>query len=110
MNRRLTVAQWAVVLAMCVYSAAIWPSVPQSIPVHWSTNGADQSWDKPAGLLLLPARAVVVLVVLTPLPRIGPNRARYPEFANARSVATLLAVAGLGALHIVLLAFVLGGP
>src|SRR5919199_6154295 len=105
MHRWLTVAPWAVVLAMCAYSAAIWPSLPQSIPVHWSMSGPDQYWDKPAGLLLLPALTLLVLVGSKLVPRIDPHRARGPDLAGAFAVATLGVVLLLGAVHIVVLAF-----
>jgi uncharacterized membrane protein len=111
MTRWLTVAQWAIVVAMFVAGALAWPFAPDSLPVHWSLGGqANRYGGKVEGLFLLPAITLVVLVGVKLLPRIDPLKAHYAEFSRAYAVVALLIVAFLAAVYATTLAVAFGVP
>lgn len=81
---------WGLVAAMFALGALVWPLAPDSIPVHWNLAGRpDRYAGKLEGLFLFPAIALIVLLGLSLLPRVDPNRARYAEFRGAYAVIRL---------------------
>jgi uncharacterized membrane protein len=111
MTRTLKTSWWTegpqllVLLAMFALAAWTWGSAPERIPVHWNAAGeVDRFGGKLEGLLLLPALAFGVYLLMLFLPRVDPGRASYANFAETYNVIrfTLLGfLAGLyGWLHL----------
>lgn len=71
------------IVAMFVLAAMAWPSAPDRIPVHWGLTGeVDRYGGKVEGLLMPPAEAVLVYLLMLFLPRIDPGRANYERFSG----------------------------
>jgi uncharacterized membrane protein len=114
MNRtaeRLVMGQWVLVAGLFAAAALVWPSAPDSIPVHWSLDGQpDRYAGKLEGLLALPATALVLALLLKFLPRIDPMRERYTEFAAAYALTGLAIITVLAAVYGVILLWIYGTP
>lgn len=75
--------QWLILVAMFVAAAALWPSTPRRVPVHWNASGqVDGYGGRFAGLLLLPLIAIGIYLLLLFIPRIDPGKANYSQFAG----------------------------
>lgn len=62
-------------LLLCGPLAAHWPDLPSRVPVHFDLTGHPDGFGSKTLLLLLPATAVLLYVVLTVV-------ARYPAYFN----------------------------
>jgi uncharacterized membrane protein len=110
-SKWLTLAPWLIVAAMFVAGLVAWPFAPDSIPVHWSLAGdVNRYGSKLEGLFLMPAVALLVLLLMTFLPRIDPRRASYASFARAYSFILVLIAAFLGVIYAMTLAVTFGIP
>ncbi len=68
-NLRIEAIQWALIGAMFVLAAVVWPSAPDQIPVHWGLSGEpDRYGGKIEGLLLLPLVTLGVYFAMLLLP------------------------------------------
>ena len=101
-NWRVELSQWVIIAAMFVAAILIWPSVPSRIPVHWNAAGkVDGYGGKAEGLLLLPAIALGIYLLLLFIPRIDPGRANYVQFSGPYLIvryAVLVMMAAIDAL------------
>jgi uncharacterized membrane protein len=108
---RAEIAMLAIIAAMFVAAAAVWPSAPDAIPVHWNASGqVDRYGGRFEGLILLPLIALSFYLLLRYLPLIDPLRANYARFGGAYlaiRVAVLLLIAGI---HAMVIAWVLQRP
>ena len=69
---------------MFLVSAVVWSRVPERIPAHWNAYGhVDRYGGKWEGLLLLPAIATGLYLLMLLLPRIDPGKANYERFQTA---------------------------
>ena len=101
--RALELAQWVVVVGMFVVGAALWPSTPEAVPVHWNLAGqVDRYGGKFEGLFGVPIVALLVLVLFELLPRFDPHRARYAEFKTAYTAIRLGVLAVLACVYAVI--------
>lgn len=95
-------------LALCLFSfciqLALYPSLPETVPIHWNASGEVDGWaGKPAALLMgiLPFGIAVLLAVL---PKIDPNRESYRKHMNIyRLLSALLVVFFIGVVWLVML-------
>jgi uncharacterized membrane protein len=111
MTRWLTALQWLIVGLMFVAAAAVWPSAPDAIPVHFGITGeANRYGGKVEGLLTMPVVALGVLVLLKLLPRLDPRRDRHADFAVPLAVITLAIEVFFALIYAVTLAVILGVP
>ena len=93
---RIEAVQWAIIGAMFVLAAVVWPAAPDRIPVHWGLSGEpDRYGGKIEGLLLLPLATLGVYLAMLLLPRVDPKRANYAQFGGAYTVLRLSMVAFL---------------
>lgn len=101
---RAELPQLAVIAALFAWSALLWPSAPDTLPVHFDLSGnVDRTGGKLEGLFALPTVALGVYLFLRFLPRLDPARANYPSFAGAYAtirftVLVMLAVVDLAVL------------
>jgi uncharacterized membrane protein len=92
--------QWLVLLSMFTLAAWTWKDAPDRIPVHWTLAGeVDRYAGKLEGLLLLPAVALAVYLLMLFLPRIDPGRANYATFAGTYIVIRFAVLGLLAALY-----------
>lgn len=108
-NLRIEAIQWALIGAMFVLAAVVWPSAPDQIPVHWGLSGEpDRYGGKIEGLLLLPLVTLGVYFAMLLLPRVDPRRANYALFEGAYAVIRLSAVVFLALVYGLILLWVRG--
>jgi len=87
--------------AMFVTALAVWPHMPDRLPVHWGLSGDPNRWGgRFEALLGLPLTALGVYVLLLVLPRIDPRREHYPSFAGPYSAIRAVLVGSLFALQL----------
>ena len=108
---RVELPQLAVVAGLFLWSAVLWPTAPERLPVHFDVAGnVDRYGGKAEGLLLMPAIALGLYLLLRFLPAIDPARANYPAFAGAYGVIRLTAVVVMALIDAALLLPVMGVP
>lgn len=108
-NLRIEAVQWALIGAMFVLAAVVWPSAPERIPVHWGPSGQPDAYGgKFEGLLLMPLLALGLYLLLLFLPRVDPRRANYERFEGAYKIIRLSVVAFLALLYGSVLLWVAG--
>ena len=97
------------IAAMFVASAIVYPTAPDTIPVHWGLNGEPNGWGgKFEGLFLLPLMTAGIYLLLLFLPNIDPKRANYDKFGNVYRVIRTLIVVFMASLHGVIIASIKG--
>jgi uncharacterized membrane protein len=111
LNWRLELPQWILIAAMFALAATVWPTAPDTMPIHWNLRGEVDGWGgKFAGLLLLPLMALGLYLLLLLLPRIDPRRASYARFAGAYAVMRFALTAFLVAVYVVTVLAALNRP
>ncbi|MSQ37054.1 MAG: DUF1648 domain-containing protein [Chloroflexi bacterium] len=106
---RLELPQLVIVAGLFIWSAVLWPSAPERMPVHFDITGtADRYGGRAEGLLLLPAVALGVYLLLRFLPLLDRARANYPAFAGAYGVVRLTVVVVMALIDAALLLPVMG--
>lgn len=99
-NWRVELPQLALIAVMFVLAALIWPSAPDRIPIHWNAAGeVDGYGGKAEGLLLLPATALGLYLLLLFLPRADPGRANYLQFAGVYALIRIAVLVLLAAIY-----------
>ena len=85
---------WLLLLAAGLIAAVVWPVAPAQLPLHWNAFGEiDRYGNRLEGVLLLPALALGVYLLLLVLPRLDPGRANYAQFAGAYAAIRFAALA-----------------
>jgi uncharacterized membrane protein len=86
--------QWLILAAMFVSAAALWPTIPSRVPVHWNASGhADNYGGKFEALFLMPLIALGLYLLLLLLPRVDPGRANYAQFSGVYLVVRYVVLA-----------------
>jgi uncharacterized membrane protein len=97
------------IAAMFVASAIVYPTAPDTIPVHWGINGEPNGWGgKFEGLFLLPLMTAGIYLLLLFLPKIDPKRANYDKFGGVYRIIRTLIVVFMAGLHGVIIAQIKG--
>lgn len=69
------------VLGMSVAGAALYPCLPDTIPVHWGFEGQPNGWaSKTWGAWIIPAMSLAFLILFPLIPKIDPKRENYKYF------------------------------
>lgn len=101
----------ALIVAMWVAAVLLWPTTNRPVPVHWGASGeVDRYGGRFEGLLLLPAFAVALYLLMLVLPRFDPGRLNYPRFAGAYYTFRAVTTALLAVLYAVMLLSARGVP
>ena len=108
---RLELGMLLVIAAMFAAAAAVWPSAPDAIPVHWNVSGeVDRYGGRFEGLLLLPLAALVIYLLMRYLPRIDPLRANYARFSGAYTAIRAAVLALMAGIYGMVIAWVQQKP
>ena len=108
-NWRTEWPHWALLAAMFLAAAIVWPLAPDRLPVHWNLAGeVDRYGGRFEGLALLPALALGLYCLLRSLPRLDPGRANYALFEGAYATIRLATLGVLAAFHGVVILAALG--
>jgi uncharacterized membrane protein len=110
-DRRVEIALLALIGLMFAAALIVWPSAPAQIPVHWNASGdIDRYGGKVEGLLLLPALALGIYLLMRYLPRIDPGRANYARFSGAYTAIRAGVVFLMAGIYGMVIAWVLKVP
>ena len=99
------------ILVMLGFSAWAWPQIPDGarVPIHWGLDGQPNGWaPKWVALLISPAIAAVVAIVLGVIPAIEPRRSNLARSSSFYLTAWAGAMIVLAVVHIVAVAVALG--
>ncbi len=108
---RVELPQRVIIAGLFIWSAVLWPTAPERMPVHFDVAGnVDRYGSKAEGLLLIPATALGLYLLLRFLPAIDPARANYPAFAGAYAVIRIALVVVMALIDAALLLPVMGVP
>jgi uncharacterized membrane protein len=100
-----------ILIGMVVAAVVLWPSMPDRLPMHWNAAGQIDRWGgKGEGLLLLPAAACGLYLLLRFLPRLDPRREHVAAFQGVLAVLRLTMVLFMAAVYAAVLAHGLGHP
>lgn len=100
---------WLVIAAMFVASTLAWGDVTGPVPVHWNIRGeVDGYGSRMEALLLVPAIALGMYLLLLLLPRIDPARANYASFTGPYALMRAALTASMAGMHALVLATALG--
>ena len=81
-TRKHAIWIWLLVIANAVFSAAMYPRLPDPAPMHWNIRGQVDGWGPPwLAAALFPACMVFVLGLLAILPKLGPFRENLKSIA-----------------------------
>lgn len=99
------------IVAMFAIAAAVWPTAPDRIPVHWGPDGQpDRYGGKVEGLFSIPLMAAGMYLLLIILPRVDPRREHYARFAGAYGIIRTTIVALLAAVYLLIVLWARGRP
>lgn len=97
------------VVGMFVLALAVFPLLPEQIPVHWNVRGEVDGWmGRWPGAFIVPLIALGVWSVLWVLPEIDPRRAQYEGSWGTYGLVVNLVVSFLALVEVVTLAAALG--
>ena len=100
-----------VMLAVLVFTAAVYGKLPERMPVHWSIDGEpDRYGSRVEGALLLPALLLAVWALMRVLPKIDPRRENYAKFESTYELFVQITLTILALIHIAILGIALGWP
>jgi len=92
------------IAAACVVAAVLYPGLPEMIPTHWNAQGqVDGYMKKPAGVLMMPAMAVVTYVIMKLIPVISPRGFRTDKFSDVIGVLQVTLVGFMSIVAILVL-------
>ena|SRR5579871_2349636 len=66
--------------AVALYTAIVYPSLPDRIPIHWNIRGEIDGWGPKSTVLISPAMILLGLVLLHGLPALSPIRFKIDTF------------------------------
>lgn len=100
-----------VVMPMLVFAAAVAPSLPERVPIHWNVRGEVDGWGSPWFSMLLPAGLAFGLWSLAQLlPAIDPHRRNFARFGGEYWLIMNLVTLFLAALQVLTAGSALGWP
>lgn len=100
---------WLIMAGLFISSIALYPSLPEQIPIHWNIQGeVDGYGSKFSGAFFLPFLTLGLYVLLVLLPKIDPRQENYAKFAGAYEVFKWMMILFMAVIHGVVLASSLG--
>jgi uncharacterized membrane protein len=101
----------ACIAAMLVFGATVYGRLPDRVPSHWNIYGqVDATSGRLGAVLMLPAIAAGVWLLMLVLPRIDPRRAAYASFAGTYQLIMNAVVLFMALVHVALLGAAIGWP
>ncbi|HLK57691.1 MAG TPA: DUF1648 domain-containing protein [Chthonomonadaceae bacterium] len=90
--------------AILLYSLALYPHLPDLIPIHWDWHGRVDGWaDKRWAIFLMPGTMLLILGAMVALPALSPRRFQIEPFAGTFNYLMLVTCGLMGYLQIVML-------
>ncbi|MCR4436115.1 MAG: SdpI family protein [Clostridiales bacterium] len=100
---------WGLAAVPMLMSAAVYPFLPDEIPLHWNALGqVDRIGAKFPGAFILPAICLLLPLLMGILPRLDPRRENYEKFSGAYYWMRVCFVVVFGIINAVVLLICLG--
>lgn len=101
-----------IVAAAFIATAAVYPDLPDRIPVHWNMQGEVDRWSgrRISGALMMPLIIVLLWALMRWLPYIDPRRDNYAKFSTAFEAIMITLMLFMLLLHGMMLRAALGYP
>ncbi|MBI3863555.1 MAG: SdpI family protein [Planctomycetia bacterium] len=103
----MTKAWWIIACALTVLAiagtAAIYPSLPEKIPIHWNAHGEIDGWGAKPWSFLSPAIMVGMLGLLSVIPWLSPKQFEVDTFRGTYAFIVALVIALIGFIHVLTL-------
>jgi immunity protein, SdpI family len=97
------------VLVAAAFGGVMWHHLPLRVASHWNASGQVNGWtSRTALVILLPAVALVMAVVLRYVPQIDPKRRNFPLHAPAYWLVVNVLLGFLAVLHVAIIGYNLG--
>jgi len=94
----------AIIAVTALYSAILYPNLPNPTPSHWNAEGKIDGYSSPLTMcLLMPGIMVALLLLLVALPKMSPGRFKVDSWVRVYNVIMVLVLAMQGTLHFVIL-------
>jgi len=94
----------AIIGVAALYSAVLYPSLPNPTPSHWNAEGKIDGYSSPLFMcLLMPGMMVALLMLLLALPKMSPGKFKIDSWVRVYNVIMVLVMALEGSLHFVIL-------
>ncbi|MGE6547666.1 SdpI family protein [Bacillus mycoides] len=71
------------ILITCIAWAFAWPNLPDTMIIHWGTEGANGFTSKLNAMLLLLGIMIFTYILLTVTPKIDPKKKNYDKFSRS---------------------------
>ncbi|HYN82407.1 MAG TPA: DUF1648 domain-containing protein [Gemmatimonadaceae bacterium] len=99
------------VIVAVLATLAVYSRLPEQVPTHWNMSGEVDDWSSRLwGAWTIPLVMAAMLLVFRAFPLIDPRRENYPKFAGAYEGILIIVLLFMLALHVSLLATMLGRP
>ncbi len=101
MNPRMARAiSFGLIVLALIYSAVLYPHLPDPLPIHWNIRGeVDGWWPRWQGVLLIPALMLVILVLLQTLPKLPISKSSVEAFRATYDYISVIVIALIGYVH-----------
>lgn len=94
----------AILGATVIYSAVLYPSLPNPAPSHWNAAGKIDGYSSPVFMcLLMPVMMAFILLLLSVLPKMSPEKFKVDSWVRVYNVIMVAVVAMEGAMHFMIL-------
>jgi uncharacterized membrane protein len=85
------------ILASLALTLAVYPQLPENIPMHWNINGEVDGYGSRWSLLLIgPGLMTFMALLLAALPKISPERFKVDSFEDVYGYVAVLVTASMG--------------
>lgn len=90
--------------AAALYSAVLYPGLPNPTPSHWNSEGKIDGYSSPMFMCaLVPAMMLAMTLLFLALPKMSPGKFKVDSWGSIYYLITTLVVVMEGAIHVVLL-------
>lgn len=98
---------WMIACALMVlaigFTAAVYPSLPERIPIHWNAHGEIDGWGSKPWSFLTPAIMVFMLGLLRVIPWLSPKQFEVDTFRGTYAFIVMLVMGLLAYIHVLTL-------
>lgn len=94
----------AIIGAAALYSAVLFPSLPNPTPSHWDANGHINGYSSPLFVcVLMPAMMLLILGLFIALPKMSPEKFKVDSWERVYNLIMVLVMTLMGAIHVLTL-------
>ena len=105
MNTRQTMIWGGLLLAaLFIYTAAVYPALPDRMPIHWNIRGEPDGWaDKRTACSMMPGTILLLLALIPALPAMSPRNYKIEPFLPTFNYLMLVVSGLMGYLHLLMI-------